>query len=124
MATPEHTIRSWQARLPFQHNLCVGKGKKTPEAVLCGERLREARTRAQLSQSELAKKLKILPSTLGNYEQGLRKLPIRVAKGIQRETGFPAAYVMALIDEADRDLLMAPEGARIALLAAIRQMHR
>jgi transcriptional regulator with XRE-family HTH domain len=124
MATTEHTIRSWQARLPFPHNLCVEKGKKTPEAVLCGARVREARTRAQLSQSELARKLKMLPSTLGNYEQGLRKLPIRVAKGIQRETGVPAAYVMALIDEADRDLLMAPGEARLALLAAIRSLHR
>jgi transcriptional regulator with XRE-family HTH domain len=100
----------------------VGKGKKTPEAVLCGERLKEAR--AALSQSELARRLKILPSTLGNYEQGLRKLPIRLAKAVQKETGVPAAYVMGLIDEADRDLLMAPDGARLALLQAIRQMHR
>jgi transcriptional regulator with XRE-family HTH domain len=99
----------------------MGKGKKTAEAVLCGQRMREAR--GDRSQSEFAKLLGILPSTLGNYEQGLRKLPIRLAVRAQQATGVPAAYLMGLVDEADRDLLMAPNGARAALLSAIRQLQ-
>lgn len=121
MSTGEHTIRSWQARLPFQHNLCVAKGKKTAEALLSGQRVKEAR--GDRSQADFARNLRITPSALGNYEQGLRKLPQAVAKGIQRETSIPAAYLLGLISEEDRDLLMAPSGVRTAFLQAIRQLQ-
>lgn len=121
MSTGEHTIRSWQGRLPFPHNLCVGKGKKTAEALLSGQRVKEAR--GDRSQSDFAKQLRITPSALGNYEQGLRKLPQSVAKAVQRETSIPAAYLLGLISEEDRDLLMAPTGVRAAFLQAIRQLQ-
>lgn len=121
MDSPHHTIRSWQARLPFPHNLCVAAGKKTDEALLSGQRVKEAR--GDRSQSAFAHQLRITPSALGNYEQGLRKLPQSVAKAIQRETGIPAAYLLGLISEADRDLLMAPPGVRGAFLQAIRQLQ-
>lgn len=120
MAIDPHTIRSWQGRLPFPHNLCVAKGKKTPENLISGQRLREAR--GDRSQSEFAKLLGISPSRLGNYEQGTRKLPIRLAARAQQAIGIPAAYLIGLVDEADRELLMAPSGVRAALLSAIRQL--
>lgn len=92
---------------------------------MSGRRIREARDHAvggALTRAQLASKAKLTVSRLGNYEQGTRKLPISVAKAMQRVTGFPAAYLMGLIDEADRDLLMAPSDARASLLRAIKQL--
>lgn len=121
MSTLDHTIRSWQGRLPFPHNSCVAKGKKTDEALFSGQRVKEAR--GDRSQAEFARQLRITPSALGNYEQGTRKLPQRVAKAIQRETSIPAAYLLGLITEDDRDLLMAPEATRRAFLQTIRSLQ-
>lgn len=103
----------------------AGKGKKTVEGVLCGQRIAEARKGAPggpMNLNELAARTKIGASTLGNYEQGTRKLPIRAAKAVQKATGYPAAYLMGLVDEGDRDLLMASPEARKSLLEAIRQL--
>jgi transcriptional regulator with XRE-family HTH domain len=103
--------------------LCVTTtGKKTPEALLCGERIRAARESAGIDRNELARRTKIGYSALGNYEQGLRELSIRAAKRIAKATGVPAAYLMGLIEEPDMELLQAPEGVRASFLQTLRSV--
>jgi transcriptional regulator with XRE-family HTH domain len=101
----------------------VGTGKKTPEAILSGQRIREVCRAAGIDLKELARRSRIGYSTLSNYRQGLREVPIRAAQRIQKVTGVPAAYVLGVISESDMELLEAPPGVRAALLEAIRQFH-
>lgn len=105
-----------------QHTLCMANGKKTPEATLAGVRIKEARRHAKIDRRELERRTRIQYSTLGNYEQGLRELPIREAKLIEKATGIPAAYLLGVVDEADMELLRAPREFRVGLFHALKAM--
>lgn len=105
-----------------RHNSCMPKEKKTDEALLAGQRIRSVCRGLGIDRKELAQRTKIGYSTLGNYEQGLRELPIREAKRIEKATGVPAAYLMGLIDEDDMQLLRAPRAAREAALQMIKSV--
>lgn len=102
-----------------EHNSCVGEIKKT-DAVEAGKRIRLARELADhMSRDELAALAKIGLSRLGNYEQGLRTLPIPVARQIELATGVPAAFLMGLIDEEEMRLLKAHRSLRRGPVALI-----
>jgi transcriptional regulator with XRE-family HTH domain len=103
-----------------RHTLCVAKSvdKKTPDALLCGQRLKEYQGR--LSQEAYAAKLNMLSSTLGNYLQGIRTLGIYEAKIAGAALGVPAAYLLGVIDETDRDILMAPKEKKMLILALLK----
>lgn len=86
--------------------------KKTTEAVLAGDRVKECLRKLGRDRNWLATETGLSYSRLGNYEQGIRELGIREAKLIQEVTGWPAAYLMGLADKTDMALLMAPRETR------------
>lgn len=92
--------------------------KKTAEALRSGARLRAARNALHHSRDVIAELTggKISASRLGNYEQGLRELGIAEAEILAPVLHEPAAYLMGLIDEKQRDLLKLPKEAREALM--------
>jgi transcriptional regulator with XRE-family HTH domain len=99
-------------------------GKKTAEALRAGARLRQARQALGLSLEDVSTKIdgKLGASRIGNYEQGLRELGIQESEMLAPALGQPAAYLMGLISETDRDLLMLPEKARVAAVAMAQSM--
>lgn len=111
------TIRSSLPLFPSGHNLIVGgKGKKTPDGVLAGKRVREVRESRGETREAFAAAVRIGASTIGNYEQGLRELPIWAARLIQKVTGVHAAYLMGLVDDPDESLLSADPDVKSAFL--------
>lgn len=100
--------------------------KKTAEAVKAGLRIREARAAHHWSLDQLAEQTRgrLSASRIGNYEQGLRELGIAEAYILADALGQPAAYLMGLITEQERDLLCLPADARAGLLLASRAMGR
>jgi transcriptional regulator with XRE-family HTH domain len=99
-------------------------GKKTAEALRAGARLRQARQALGLSLEDVSTKIdgKLGASRIGNYEQGLRELGIQESEMLAPALGQPAAYLMGLISETDRDLLMLPEKARVAAVTMAQSM--
>lgn len=71
---------------------------------IAGERIRAARKAAGYkSRKELADQISgLTPSTLGNYEQGLRYPPPRILIELARLLGEPASYLGALDDDPGR----------------------
>lgn len=114
------TNRSMTGGTPSRHNLCVAQTKKTDEGILAGERIRRAYELTGLDRIQLSAKSKILYSTIGNYENGSRRLPIRHAKMMAAVFRLPAAFLMGLIDEEDMEILRAPKKARDGFLATLR----
>jgi len=92
--------------------------------MLAGERLKRALGIAGIDRKELSRRTKVLYSTLGNYEHGTRKLPIRIARKIEAATKVPSAYLMGLIDEMDMEILMMPREAREGFLKTIKAMQK
>jgi transcriptional regulator with XRE-family HTH domain len=99
--------------------------KKTQEGVLAGERIRAARVAKGWSQDDLADATngKLGGRRIGNWEQGTREVGIQEGKILQDALGEPAAYLMGLIDEVDRELLALSSEAKKALLATARAMR-
>lgn len=122
MQWPNDTKRSVTLAPQHEHTSCMASGKKTAESVLAGQRVKDACRKAGIDRTELSKRTGIEYSTLGNYEQGTRELPIRAALAIERATDVPAAYIMGLVDEDDMELLRAPRAARKALLEAVSSL--
>jgi transcriptional regulator with XRE-family HTH domain len=99
--------------------------KKTAEALTAGKRIRDARDDLDLSLEQLEEKTgrRLSASRIGNYEQGLRELGIAEAHILAAALGQPAAYLMGLIDEQERDLLLLPPAARAAFLLASQALN-
>lgn len=100
--------------------------KKTAEAVNAGRRIRKARTDHDLSLDQLAEKTggRLSASRIGNYEQGLRELGIAEAQILADALDEPAAYLMGLISDQERDLLRLPAETRAGFLLAARGLGR
>jgi transcriptional regulator with XRE-family HTH domain len=126
-----HTNSSW--RLPGQRRHTAGvtgklkprrvvASKKTAEAIRAGGRIRDARDKLGLSLDRLESLMggKLSASRIGNYEQGLREVGIAEAKILSPVLQQPAAYLMGLVDEDDRDLLMLAAAVKRGLLDAFR----
>lgn len=90
--------------------------KITDEAKLSGDRLQAAIEGIGLSQTEFAKEFGMLQSTISNYVQGIRHLPVRAAKRFEKRLKTPAAYLMGVVDELDMELLKLPKEVRAAML--------
>ena len=119
------TYRSTGRSSP-RHDSCVTKShgpKITDEGRTSAERIKWAMRHARggaLNQTGLAEATGLPYSRLGHYVQGTHRLPIREAKLIEHATGIPAAYLMGLVDDLDRDLLMVPKDKRALLLEFAR----
>jgi transcriptional regulator with XRE-family HTH domain len=98
------------------------KQKKTPEAVRAGQRILAVLKLVGITRRELANKTGLDYQRIGNYVQGTRELPIAGAQAIEAATKVPAAYVMGLIDDGDRELLSLPEATRRAFLEAVHTL--
>src|SRR5437667_10735651 len=83
-----------------------------------GELIREARTRAGLTQSELSERTGRDRSVLARWEQGLISPPVESLLECVHACGYDIPLVLAPLDEsADRELraaLMATPGERVA----------
>lgn len=104
-----------------------GTQKVTLEGRQVGDRIRRAMKLAkggEIIQAELARRTGIRSSTLGNYIQGTRRLPIREARRIEHAIGVPAAFILTVLDEADIPLLTAPKGAREAMLKLLETLSK
>lgn len=60
------------------------------------------------------------PGRLASYEQGAREVGIREALILGKVLEQPPSYLLGVIDEIDRDLLLLPAETKIALLSAFR----
>lgn len=99
--------------------------KVTVEAKLSGDRIRIGMRLAKdgpINQAELSRRTGIGSSTLGQWIQGKRHLPIHAARRIEGAIGVPAAFLMGLIDEQEMELLRLPQKTRAALLALLASM--
>lgn len=83
--------------------------RKTKEriALQMGETVRACRKAAGLTQSALAQKLRVAPSVIGNWEQGLRRLRHEDAFGLEKLFGRPAAYFLAVISDEEARVIQA-----------------
>jgi transcriptional regulator with XRE-family HTH domain len=71
------------------------KEKYTYEVVnMLGARIGELRRRAGMSQSELAKRLKVSPSAVGMYEQGRREPSSDILVAMARVLGVTVDYLL------------------------------
>lgn len=96
-----------------------GMGKKTAEAVLCGERIRACMTHKGWIQTDLARESGLTYTRIGNYLQGLRELPIREANLLGATLGVPAAYLLGVIDDLDKVVLMATDEQKRSFLTLL-----
>ena len=72
------------------------KEKYTYEVVnMLGARIGELRRRAGMSQSELAKRLKVSPSAVGMYEQGRREPSADMLLAIARTLNVTVDYLLS-----------------------------
>src|SRR5215217_8603731 len=83
-----------------------------------GELIREARTRAGLTQGELAERTGRDRSVIARWEQGLVSPPVESLVACLHACGFDLPFVLVPLDEtADRELhdsLMATPSDRVA----------
>lgn len=93
--------------------------KKTASAILCGTRIARAMEASGLSQADTAGLAGMPSSRLGNYIQGSRKLPLREARALATVLKSHAAYLMGVVDELDRDVLLAPQDKKQSFLALL-----
>lgn len=61
---------------------------------LVGERIRDARNRASLSQAKLAEKLQMSRTSVVNIEAGRQRLPLHVLWQVAEELGTEAALLL------------------------------
>lgn len=61
---------------------------------MLGQRIAALRRDADMSQSELARKLGVSPSAMGMYEQGRREPSIETVVAIAREFGVTTDYLL------------------------------
>lgn len=94
-------------------------GKKTAEAVLCGERIRTSMTLKGWIQADLARESGLTYTRIGNYLQGLRELPIREAVRLAATLDAPAAYLLGVVDDLDKAVLMATTEQKRSFLALL-----
>lgn len=120
MTTPYDTIRSVTWLGPRLHTLCMSQSKKTQDATLAGERIKRAYEITGWDRAKLAEKSEILYSTIGNYEQGTRMLPVWQARRMGDLMGIPPAFLVGLVDEDDMELLRASADVRRGFLSVIR----
>jgi len=92
--------------------------------MISGRRLVVARLSKDLTLEEAGKRAGILPSTLGNYEQGIRGLRLPEAQRLGELYGEPPAYLMGAVDEADRDILKTPAAVRAQFLQFVKQLTK
>lgn len=82
-----------------------------------GELIREARTRAGLTQAELSERTGRDRSVIARWEQGLISPPVESLLACVHACGFDLPFVLVPLDEsADRELhdsLMATPSARV-----------
>jgi transcriptional regulator with XRE-family HTH domain len=96
-------------------------GKKTDEALRCGQRIRVAMESKGWTQAELARQSGLQPSRVGNYLQGLRELGIRESLSLAHVLKVPAAYLLGVVDDLDRDVLMTTAEQKHGFLALLGQ---
>lgn len=98
------------------------KHAKSEAALRAGARIRAAREARNLSVKNLSQATDgvLTPSRISNYEQGLRELPIDAAEKLARALETPAAYLMGLIDETDKELLSFPIEVRATTLSQLK----
>ena len=71
------------------------------------------------SQAELARRAGLGASTLGNYIQGTRELGIRESLALSRVLAVPAAYLLGVVDDLERDVLMTTAEQQQGFLALL-----
>lgn len=133
-----HTTRTWRVWAPPGHTAGMPKGKsttratttesrlkKTSEGVLAGQRIRAAREAKNLSQDALSAATggKLGGRRIGNWEQGTREVGILEARILATALEEPAAYLMGLVDDVDRELLKLPLEVKKHLLQAVRGLE-
>lgn len=129
---------TWTAELASRHAQSVPKKKGkslpdaekkqkvTPEGLLAGQRIVAARNAKGWSQDRLHQEAitRIGPGKLGarqvgNWEQGTRQPGIRESKYLAEVLDEPAAFLLGLVDETDRQLLKLDLALKEALLKTI-----
>lgn len=92
-----------------QHNLCMAKGKKTAEGVEAGQRIKATREQLGWSLAYLSRQVNkaLTGPAIGNYEQGTRKINMRIARLLGTAMGAHPAYLMGLLDEDEHRFLKA-----------------
>lgn len=77
------------------------KGKKTPEGVEAGKRIKAFREMKGFSLAHLSREIRgaLTGPAIGNYEQGTRKLNIRMARILGAALDAHPAYLLGLLNE-------------------------
>jgi transcriptional regulator with XRE-family HTH domain len=114
------------------HNLCMAQYRFTrvthrnPYAVIAGRRIRASREALDMTQEQLAKATggKLSATRIANYEQGTRELNIQPAIILGEALRQPPAYIIGLIDDLDRDILLFPAEAKMGLIRTLSAMAK
>lgn len=72
----------------------AGPGKPRPENIPIGNRIREARDRAKLSQSDLGKRIGVESQSVSKYERGVMKPDSDALVAMERVLGVSASWIM------------------------------
>lgn len=91
-------------------------------AVIAGRRVAAVRKAKKWTLANLSDATNgdLTPSRISNYELGTRELGIREAILLANALKAPAAYLMGLCDDIDRELLQLPAETKLALLAVFK----
>ena len=105
--------------------LLIGKTRYPGYVESTGELLREARKRAGLSQSELARRARVTQSVVSEYEAGKRQPAVPTLARLVAATGHELTLGLERSDPAVRGLPDTPLGRRLrqhrkALLDAVK----
>lgn len=103
------TTRSLISQCSTKHTLCMAAGKKTPEGMTAGARIKACREGKGFTLKDLSKLISgaLTGPGIGNYEQGTRKLNIRIARLLGRALEAHPAYLMGLLTEEEHRFLQA-----------------
>jgi DNA-binding XRE family transcriptional regulator len=119
-------------RKPLLHNLCMASHyrftrvtQRNPYAVVAGRRIKQSREALDMTQEQLAKATgnKLSATRIANYEQGTRELNVQPAIILGEALKQPSCYLMGLVDELDRDILMFPAEAKMGFLTTLKALH-
>lgn len=104
----------------------VPKHSRTEAAIRAGQRIRAAREQRGLTLEKLARKTGhvLTASRISNYEQGLREPSVDVANQLAIALDVPAAWLLGVISDADRELLSYPPEVRLNALSMLRATVR
>lgn len=97
----------------------MGKRRTTDDDVELGSRIRLARKRLNMSQTEIAKALDVTYQQVQKYENGTDRIAVSRLMTIARTLGVPAAALIPQAEDGDMALLTKEE---IDALAAFRQI--